>query len=75
MILKTKISEMVELLKDEKKLSIEQISKQLNWEKNKVELTAKVMEKTGILNVIYPANVLSKPFIRLEQEIPEEKKN
>ncbi|MFH1695070.1 MAG: type II/IV secretion system ATPase subunit [Candidatus Micrarchaeota archaeon] len=72
MILKTKISEMIELLKKNKKISIDEISKELNWEKNKVELTAKVMEKTGIINVIYPTNVLSKPFIRLEKEIKTE---
>jgi len=69
MLLKTKILELVELLKKKKQASIEEISKELNWEKKKLELTAKIMEKTGILNVIYPANVLSKPFIKLEKEI------
>ena len=71
MILKTKVFELMQLLKKKKKAEIEEISKELNWEKNKVELTAKVLEKTGLINVIYPANVLSKPFIKLEKEIEE----
>ena len=69
MIIKTKILELAELLNREKKLSIEEISAELGWEKEKLELTAKIMEKTGLLNVIYPANVLSKPFIKIEKEI------
>ncbi len=73
MILKTKIFELIKLLKTRKKASIEEISKELNWEKNKLELTAKIMEKTGIINVIYPANVLSKPYIKLEKEPKETK--
>jgi flagellar protein FlaI len=73
-MLKTKVSELIELLKKKKKASIEEISRELNWKKEKLELTAKVMEKTGILNVVYPPNVLLKPYIKLEKEIEEEKK-
>ncbi len=69
MILKTKIFELVKFLQKNKKASIEEISRELWWDKNKVELTAKVMEKTGIINVVYPANVLSKPFIKIEKEV------
>ena len=72
MILKTKVWELMQLLKKKKKAEIEEISKELNWEKSKVELTAKVLEKTGLINVVYPANVLAKPFISLEKEFREE---
>ncbi len=69
MILKTKITELIELLETKEKASIDELSQKLEWDKNRLELTAKVLEKTGLINVVYPANVLSKPFIKLEKKI------
>ena len=76
MILRTKVTELVDVLRKKKKASFGEMAKEINWNEKAVEEIAKLLEKKGVIEVYYPANMLSKPTLSLKMapETEEEKK-
>ncbi|MEW6295674.1 MAG: type II/IV secretion system ATPase subunit [Candidatus Diapherotrites archaeon] len=57
------------MLEKGKALELEEIEKKLDWKRELIEKTAKVLEKKGLLELMYPSNIFSKPHIKLKQKL------
>ncbi|MBI4399515.1 type II/IV secretion system ATPase subunit [Candidatus Micrarchaeota archaeon] len=70
-MLKTKVDELCELLVNEKNNSLEldALSKSLNVPALTIEKISKALESKGIVEVLYPLNMLSKSIIKLRQKL------
>ena len=72
-MLQTKIDRLMELLEKEKRVSLESLAKKLDWNIDSVERAAKVLESKGLVENIYPINVLQKPSVALRKTLPSPK--
>jgi len=68
--MKTNIDRLIELLSKSRKerLRVKKISKALKWDVSAIEKVVSMLEKYGIVNVIYPVNPLSDTTIQLARE-------
>lgn len=73
MILRTKATELVDVLRKKKKASFGEIAREINWNEKAVEEIAKLLEKKGVIEIDYPANMLSKPTLSLKNAPEAEK--
>jgi len=71
--LETPIEGMMQLLKEKKTVSLEELSEKLGWSVETIERIGKLFEKRGIVDVQYPAIFTKKPHIVFLKELPEEK--
>ncbi len=67
--LKTPIEGMMQLLKEKKTVSLDELSKELGWSIETVERIGKLFEKRGIVDVQYPAIFTKKPHIVFLKEL------
>ncbi len=61
---KTKVDEVITACKGQKRITLVAIAKQTKTPFSLVESIARVLEKEGALELVYPLNFFSRPFIR-----------
>ena len=71
-MLKTKIDEMFELIRANKKMNFSRIAKALSWNENAVEKVALILEQAGFLRTHYPINMIEKPWATAIKEQEQE---
>ncbi|MFH1095254.1 MAG: type II/IV secretion system ATPase subunit [Candidatus Micrarchaeota archaeon] len=70
-MLQTKIDQFVQLVRAEKHPTLERTASALRMSYKAIEAIANVMEEAGVVQLVYPLNVLEKPhveFVQLPQE-------
>ncbi|MBU1020007.1 MAG: hypothetical protein KJ847_02235, partial [Firmicutes bacterium] len=67
MLLKTKIDEMMKLVRDaqktKKKVTYTDIKKKLSWDENSIEKIALILEKQGLVKTHYTIDMIRRPWI------------
>lgn len=64
-MLNTKIDDLISFLKDRKRMTLENASKDLKWNYKSLEKIVSALDKVGILKVSYPINIFQKPWVEL----------
>ncbi|MFH1257952.1 MAG: type II/IV secretion system ATPase subunit [Candidatus Micrarchaeota archaeon] len=71
-LLKTKITQYCEYLASQKnrEADFSSLSEHLQLPVNEVERLGKILQEQDVLELNYPVNILTKPFVRLKAELP-----
>ncbi len=64
-MIRTKIDDMIKLLKDKKSASLDEIAKAIGLPVQSIEKIAQILDKQGVVKLTYPINVVAKPTVRL----------
>ena len=75
MLLKTKIDQLTDIIKkSEKKINFQAVAKQLGWNEGTVEKIILILEKAGLAETHYPADMIRKPWATIKEvEMPKPK--
>ncbi len=66
-MIRTKIDDMLKLLKDKQRLTVDDVARELKLEVKSVEKIAQILDKVGILRLVYPINVVAKAWLELKE--------
>src|SRR3989338_2242082 len=65
-MIKTKIDDMIRLLKDKKRLTIDEIARELLLDGKSVEKIAQILDKAEVVKLVYPINVVARPWVEIK---------
>ncbi|MDO8339212.1 MAG: type II/IV secretion system ATPase subunit [Candidatus Burarchaeum sp.] len=68
MLLKTKIDELVGLAQQKKEVSLQDAAAELGMDAAAVERIGRILAKEGIVELLFPLNVMQKPFLKFKQK-------
>lgn len=71
-MIKTKIDEIIRLIKEKQKITVDNVAAQLGMGVKPVEKIAQILDKAGIIRLVYPINVVAKPWLEMKQLKKEE---
>ena len=66
-MIKTKIDDMIRLLKDKKRLTIDEIARELLLDGKSVEKIAQILDKAEVVKLVYPINVVARPWVEIKE--------
>lgn len=73
--IETGVDKLLDLVQEKKEITVMDAAKKLKVPEDKVESWGRILSDEGILELIYPANPLNPPFLKVfSKEAPEKKK-
>lgn len=72
MLIRTKIDELIKLLKEHDKVVLDDASRILKWDIKGVEKVSQILDRSGLIKLIYPINIVARPWLELKEYKKEE---